>query len=568
MTRVLLLLCTAIVLFHWRLVFSDEYTWLEAPGIFERVLPLLQFQAGELHKWRLPIFDPYSPGGQPLIGFSGTAGVVPVWYLPHTLLLALPLNHGWLFQKPLHWYLVLTQCAMAAAMCLFARRRLSLSPSAAFVAGLAYALGVLSATGPDPQTLQSAIWLPAIFAARPGWRRGLFLGLIWLPGGLYLPLAATLALAVSDFRHARRDLAMGLAIGAIAILPGFAFVGPLPPLPLANLSAGVVLPVLGIFGWYLAMRRPQARAILLPTAVAGLIHPALLIFSLAAALGLTLDDSGAIRPVARRWAILAAAVAAAVLCWNLLPWIRFDQLQPIEAVALPCLLAGAAALLLWSRPEPRRAIVFAALLVLADNARPQTSQRWFSRHDDTRPRKLASLAQAAPQVTYLRQFANDLPRVWVDPAEIPYAFGPWWGVETTATAAQATHRLSARPTPGFDRVLYSGDDGFKVYAASGREPQACLATKKAEFLSPNVRRFATVATCPSTFHAGLASSQGWRVTLDGKSVEYPQQGLPVPAGDHQVELRFLPISLIVGALVTGIGLAYTVWLARRRSLKR
>lgn len=75
MTRSLLL-CLVVVLFHWRLVFSGEYTWLEAPGIFERVFPLMQFQAGELHKWRLPIFDPYSPGGQPLIGFA--AGITPV----------------------------------------------------------------------------------------------------------------------------------------------------------------------------------------------------------------------------------------------------------------------------------------------------------------------------------------------------------------------------------------------------------------------------------------------------------------------------------------------------------
>lgn len=563
MTRSLLL-CLVVVLFHWRLVFSGEYTWLEAPGIFERVFPLMQFQAGELHKWRLPIFDPYSPGGQPLIGFA--SGATSVWYLPHTLLLALPLKHGWLYQKPLHWYFVLTQCAMAVSMAWFARRRLYLSESASFVAGLAYALGVLSAIGPDPQILQAAIWVPAVFAARPGWKRALLLALVWLPGGLYLPLATTLAFAVSDFRQSRRDIALGLSIAAIVIVPGFAF-GPLPAPPFASLYAGVALPVLGIFGWYIGMRRPQVRTILLPTAVAGLLHPALLLFSLSGATAIVLDDSGTIRPLARRWALLVAAIAALTVAWALVPWIQFDQLTTLESLALPCLIAAASALLLWSRAEPRRAIVLAALLVLADNARTREAHRMFSRYDATRPRQMESLAKLLPQVAYLKQFAQDRPRIWVDPAEIPYALGPWWGV-VTADAANATHRISVRPAPGFERMLYSGDDGMKVFAANPVDRTvACPVTLTAESLSPNRMRFASTASCASTFNARLSSLQGWRVTLDGKSVDYPQQGLPVPAGDHKIELRFLPIPLIAGALVSALGLAGAFLLARGRRLK-
>jgi hypothetical protein len=380
-------------------------------------------------------------------------------------------------------------------------------------------------------------------------------------------LATTLALAVSDFRQTRRDIALGLAIAAVVILPGFSF-GPLPAPPWTSLSAGVALPVLGIFGWYIGLRRPQVRTILLPTAVAGLLHPALLIFSLSGAMAIALDDSGTIRPLARRWAILVAVIAGLAVVWGLVPWIQFDQLAALESLALPCLVAAAGALLLWSRPEPRRAIVLAALLVLADNARPRQAHRMFSRFDATRPRQLESLAKLLPQVAYMKQFAQDRPRLWLDPAEIPYAVGPWWGV-VTADAANATHRVSVRPAPGFERVLYSGDDGMKVFAAASRPDRenGCAATETADFLLPNLRRFTTTASCPSTFDARLSSLQGWRMTLDGKSVDYPQQGLPVPAGDHKIELRFLPIPLIAGALVSAAALLYTFLLARGRQLK-
>ncbi|BDC51498.1 hypothetical protein F183_A38140 [Bryobacterales bacterium F-183] len=563
MTRCLLL-CVLVILVNWRLVFTGEYSWLEAQGIFERVLPLMQFQAGELHRWRLPIFDPYSPGGQPLIGFG--SGVTQLWYLPHTLLLALPLNQGWLFQKPLHWYFALTQCAMAIAMWMFARRRLYLSEGAAFVAALGYALAVPFAAGPDPQALHAAVWLPATFAARPGWKRAFALGLMWLPGHLWIPLGATIALVAAEgVRQSRRDVALGLAIGSITILPGIAFAT--WPLPYTPPAAGVVLPALGIFGWYIALPRPQIRKVLLPLAVAGILHPALLLCSLAGAAGVALDDSGTIRPMARRWAVLLWIVASAVVVWALLPWIRFDQLTALEPLALPCLLAAAAALLLWSRPEPRRAMVFGALLVLADGTRPPSAGfRMQSRHDGSRPRKLESFAAALPQVAYMKQFQHDRPRLWVDPAVIPYAFGPWWGVETSEPQF-ATHRLSVRPAPGFERVLYSGDDGVKVFASTKLPDTSCVATETAEFLTPNVRRFAITSSCPAKFDARLSSAKGWRILLDGKSVEYPQQGLPVPAGDHKIEMRFLPIPLIAGALVNLLAALYTFRLARRQALK-
>jgi hypothetical protein len=64
---------------------------------------------------------------------------------------------------------------------------------------------------------------------------------------------------------------------------------------------------------------------------------------------------------------------------------------------------------------------------------------------------------------------------------------------------------------------------------------------------------------------------GWRAAIDGQSTallraNYVLQAVPVPAGQHTVELTFLPASFIVGAIISGltvVGLAVTV--LRRRA---
>ena len=106
------LLAAMVIAFHWRLVLTNEFSWLETPGVMEHTLPLLQFQAGEVHKYRLPVWDPYTDRGQPLLSWN----MPSPWYPPHLLFLALPLRKGWLLQGVLHWYFVLIGLALAAAM--------------------------------------------------------------------------------------------------------------------------------------------------------------------------------------------------------------------------------------------------------------------------------------------------------------------------------------------------------------------------------------------------------------------------------------------------------------------
>jgi hypothetical protein len=100
MPLLLLLICIG---FFWKLVLSNQYTWLESPDAAYQILPWLQFQAGEWHAGRMPLWDPYLWGGQPLLGQMITGAAYP----PNWLLFLGPLRNGWIRQPWLHWYFVL-----------------------------------------------------------------------------------------------------------------------------------------------------------------------------------------------------------------------------------------------------------------------------------------------------------------------------------------------------------------------------------------------------------------------------------------------------------------------------
>ena len=92
------LLFVITILFHWKLVLTNQYTWLEAGDIGSLILPWFQFQAGEWHHWRFPMWDPNSWTGQPLFGQAQPGSAYPI----NWLLFWMPLKHGWLRQDVLH----------------------------------------------------------------------------------------------------------------------------------------------------------------------------------------------------------------------------------------------------------------------------------------------------------------------------------------------------------------------------------------------------------------------------------------------------------------------------------
>jgi hypothetical protein len=190
------------VLFHWKLVLTNQYTWLESPDMSRLVLPWFQFEASEWHHGRFPLWDPNSWTGQPLIGQAQPGAAYPL----NWLLFWMPLNNrGWLRQDVLHWYYVLIHF-LAALTCYALARELGRSRGASIIAGCIFSLGGYVAYTDWPQMLNGAVWAPLIFlylfrVAR-GERvlassllSGFFLGVAWLVGHHQLPLFMSIAAA-------------------------------------------------------------------------------------------------------------------------------------------------------------------------------------------------------------------------------------------------------------------------------------------------------------------------------------------------------------------------------------
>src|SRR5271165_4227335 len=98
-----LILLAISIGFCWKLVLTDQYTWLESPDLAYQVMPWLQFEAGEFHRGSFPLWDPYQWDGQPLIGQTQPGAVNPI----NWVLFSLPLHHGWILQSAMHWYYLL-----------------------------------------------------------------------------------------------------------------------------------------------------------------------------------------------------------------------------------------------------------------------------------------------------------------------------------------------------------------------------------------------------------------------------------------------------------------------------
>lgn len=213
------------VLFHWRLVLTNQYTWLESPDIANMVMPWFQFQAGEWHHGRFPLWDPNTWTGQPLLAQAQPGAAYPL----NWLLFWMPLNaHGWLRQDVLHWYYVLIHF-LAALTCYALARELGRSRGASVLAGCIFSLGGYVAYTDWPQMLNGAVWAPLVFlylfrVAR-GERviassllSGFFLGVAWLVGHHQLPLFMSIAAAATWIWIGVRSRESGVRLARLAVL--------------------------------------------------------------------------------------------------------------------------------------------------------------------------------------------------------------------------------------------------------------------------------------------------------------------------------------------------------------
>jgi hypothetical protein len=206
-----LILLLISMAFCWKLVLTNEYTWLEGPDLAFQVLPWYQFQAAEWHDGRFPLWDPNHWGGQPLLGQAQPGAAYPL----NWLLFSLPLRHGWIQQAALHWYFLLIHF-LGSLFTYLLCRDLGRRRSASILAGCVFAYGGFVGTNDWPQMLNGAIWAPLIFlfllravrGDRPvasACLSGACLGLSWLSGHHQIPLFVTLAATATWAYYSIRD---------------------------------------------------------------------------------------------------------------------------------------------------------------------------------------------------------------------------------------------------------------------------------------------------------------------------------------------------------------------------
>jgi hypothetical protein len=233
------LLLIIFVGFFWKLVLTDQFTWLENPDMAWQVMPWLNMQS---YAWRhaiFPAWDPYLYCGQPLVGQAQPGAVYP----PNWLLFLMPLGKGQVRFGFLHWYFVLIHC-MGGLFCYWLCRDLKRSRGAAMVGGIAYGLGGAMGAIGWPQILNSAVWTPLVvmfqlraLRGRRPWTSaslsGVCLGMAWLSGHHQIPTFVTLVVAAiwlsAVFRrgwpngHVVKLTAVSAAftvlVGAMQILP-------------------------------------------------------------------------------------------------------------------------------------------------------------------------------------------------------------------------------------------------------------------------------------------------------------------------------------------------------------
>ncbi|HEV2689353.1 MAG TPA: hypothetical protein VGV35_12390, partial [Bryobacteraceae bacterium] len=151
------LLLTITIGFYWKLVLTNQYTWLESPDIVDQVMPWLQAEARQWQQHIFPMWDPYAGAGIPFIGQVQPGALNPF----NWILFTIPRVRGFIPMTALHWYYVLLHF-VAALFCYLLCRDLKRSLPASLIAACAYGLGGYLGTNGFPQMMWPAVWLPLV----------------------------------------------------------------------------------------------------------------------------------------------------------------------------------------------------------------------------------------------------------------------------------------------------------------------------------------------------------------------------------------------------------------------
>jgi hypothetical protein len=129
---VLLFLC---LILYWRLISTpSDYVWFDHYDLCQLQIPRLQFFARSIHSGHLPLWNPHTWAGQPVLG-AGQPGLLNPLNLIFTSLI--PLKDGELSFRALNWLFVVLHFLGGWSCYLFCRG-ISLGRIPAVLGGLAF----------------------------------------------------------------------------------------------------------------------------------------------------------------------------------------------------------------------------------------------------------------------------------------------------------------------------------------------------------------------------------------------------------------------------------------------
>jgi hypothetical protein len=181
---------------YWKLVSApSENVWFDHYDDCQLQIPRLQFFARSIHAGHLPLWDPYTWAGVPVLG-SGQPGLLNPLNLLFTSVF--PLTGGELSFGELNWLFVMLH-VLGGWFCYLFCRRIALGILPSLAGGAAFASTGFFGTVPHLDVTSAAAVTPLIFlfafelwsgahVVRNAAALGLVLGLSWLTGHHEIPL--------------------------------------------------------------------------------------------------------------------------------------------------------------------------------------------------------------------------------------------------------------------------------------------------------------------------------------------------------------------------------------------
>ncbi len=149
-------------------------------------------------------------------------------------------------------------------------------------------------------------------------------------------------------------------------------------------------------------------------------------------------------------------------------------------------------------------------------------------------------------------FRNELVVVYENPDAFPRA---WIVHNVRSVARDEAERLLTDETIDFRQTALV--EGERPEVAPG---DSTAASAKVTLYEPESMAIATTATAPGLLVVSEVYESGWRAYVDGAEVDLlpanlALRGIPIPAGEHVVDLRYEPRSLQIGLWISGLATA-------------